>query len=159
MGFKDLKNALYESNLNLKKPPKEPVELDEEIEQIYQDDTPWVDHLLRVQENFVILGEHSGKPIMQTPKGATIGVGFKAQKLHKTVKEYCIITPPNPIKNVSFVHVEFLDGSRSVLALSDKAIVKMIEEKFNENDSLGISEDDTEKLRLLIKGYNYMLQF
>lgn len=159
MGFKEFKKALYESNLNLKRPPKPPVEIDEEIEMIYQDDTPWVDHLLRVQENFIILGENSGMPIMLTPGGISIGIGLKTPKLNKIAKGFNIIYPPNPFENITFILVEYKDGQTSVLTLSDKSIVAAIEKKCTRDDSLSLSEDDSEKLRILIKGYNYILQF
>ena len=159
MGFKDFKKALYESNLNLKKPPKPPVEMDEEIEMIYQDDAPWVDHLLRVQENFVILGANSGQPIMLMPSGISIGIGLKTPKLNKIAKGFNIIYPQSPFEHVTFILVEYKEGENSVLTLSDKSIVAAIEKKCTRDDSLTLSEDETEKLRLLIKGYNYILQF
>ena len=126
---------------------------------VYQDDAPWVDHLLRVQENFIILGANSGQPIMLVPGGICIGIGLKTPKLNKIAKGFNIIYPPNPFEHVTFILVEYNEGETSVLTLSDKSIVAAIEKKCTRDDSLSLSEEESEKLRLLIKGYNYILQF
>ena len=158
MIFDEFKKNFSESKFMNSNVAKTPIEMDEEIELVYQEETPWIDHLLRVQENFVIFGKYKGDSVQLKFGTPSIGKGLKPIKLKENVKAFSKIVPSNPIDNFTFFLIEFDCDEISVLAISDNSIVNAIESKYNYNEGLALNADDFEQLRLLIKGYNYILK-